>query len=241
MTNRIFAGIYLLAMATTLTGCDRGDAHQGPRIPTTPTPTPVATPVAPRLITFADAATGLVTSDVWDAKDHVVQFNSDGELIWLADGTHLKGYVPVQTSVAAESLCACWLEVRFGTTNGDRRAYLTADYGHWNPGTLISLELTAGSLVMTQSDVYPPGSYTLSGVVTEQTPAGLEPVEDVTVSRLYGGGWQEAKTDSKGFYKIQGLYDRTDIVSAGKSGYERFEERVAVYGDTRLDIQLVKH
>jgi len=239
MTNRTFAGICFLAIATTLTGCDRGDAHQGPLAPTS-TPAPVPTPAAPRLIAFTDAATGFVTSDVWDAKDHVVQFNSDGELIWSADGTHLKGYPLTQTYVAAESLCACWLEVRFGTTNGERRAYLTADYGHSNPGTLISLELTGGSLVMTQSDVYPPGSYTLSGVVTEQTPAGLVPVEDVMISRLYGSGWQEAKTDSKGFYKIQGLYDRTDIVSAGKPGYQRFEERVAVHADTRFDIQLVK-
>jgi hypothetical protein len=242
MTKRTHMGIVLLAIATGLAGCNRTDAPQ-PTLGPSPVPgaAPVPTPTAPQLISFADIATGFITSDVRDAQNHVVQFNSNGDLIWTADGTHLNGYrVAGALYVAAETLCQCWLEIRFGTEDGERRAYLTADYGHSNPGTLINLDVASGSLVMTQSDRYPPGSYTLSGVITELTSTGLVPIEGVEVWRLYGSGWQEGTTDRNGFYKIQGLYDRTDTVSAGKQGYQSFEERVAVHGDTRLDIQLAR-
>ncbi len=168
-----------------------------------------------------------------------MQFNTANELIWTADGTRLTGYSASGGNyIAAEKLCQCWLEVRFGTRDGERRAYLTADYGHYNPGTLVDLELVGGAIVMKESNVYPPGTYALSGVVTEVTPAGPAPVEGASVSRSYGSGWQNATTDKNGFYQIQGLYDGTDKVSAGKEGYETEESDVTVRGDTRFDIQL---
>jgi hypothetical protein len=37
----------------------------------------------------------------------------------------------------------CGFEVRFGSENGERRAYLTIDYGHDNPGWSMSKSSTA--------------------------------------------------------------------------------------------------
>ena len=53
---------------------------------------------------------------------------------------------------------ACAFEVRFGTRDGERRAYLTVDYVHWNPGTLVDVEVAGGALVVTETDEYPPGA-----------------------------------------------------------------------------------
>jgi hypothetical protein len=191
-------------------------------------------------MTFTDAATKFTTSDVRDAQDQIVQFNSAGELIWTPDGTRLPGYRVELGIYIPCGPCEGWIEVRFGTKDGERRAYLTVDYGHYNPGTLVDFELAGGGLVVRQTDLVPPGTYTLSGVVTEMTPAGEEPLEGASVSRLYGGGWQDATTDGKGFYQIRGLYDRTDTVSVSKEGYQTQQQTVSVTGDTRFDIRLVR-
>ena len=242
MTNRSSAAVCVLAVSTIFSACDRANA---PGLAVAPTPVPTSgtppTPVGTRLIEFMDPVTGATTSDVYDAQEHLVQFNSANEMIWTADDAHIKGYsVAGPYYIAAEALCDCWLEIRFGATDGGRRAYLTADYGHFNPGTLIALALNNGSLAMTQSDAYPPGTDTLSGIISERTPAGVIPVEGADVYRAYGSGYQTAVTDKNGLYRIQGLYDRVDVLSAGKDGYQQFKETVAVHGDTRYDIQLVK-
>jgi hypothetical protein len=41
----------------------------------------------PTLILFTDSATGLSTTDVYDAQGRTVRFNTAGELIWAADDT----------------------------------------------------------------------------------------------------------------------------------------------------------
>ena len=56
--------------------------------------------------------------------------------------------------------------------------------------------------------------------------------------RAVTGGWQEATTDAKGFYKISGLNDGTEEVSAMKAGYQTTDDSVTVRGDTRFDIRL---
>ena len=241
MTHRSSALVLCLTVSTVLSGCDRNNA---PQPGTAPTPVPTsgtpAPPLGTHLIQFMDPVTGTETPDVYDAQGHVVQFNSDNQMIWAADDTHIKNYVAVGYYIPAELLCQCWLEVRFGTADGQRRAYLTADYGHSNPGTLIALALTNGTLAMTQSALYPPGSYTLTGFVTEMTAAGVMPVEGADVDRAYGSGYQTAVTDKNGFYRIQGLYDRVDVLAAGKEGYQQFKETVGIHEDTRYDIQLVR-
>jgi hypothetical protein len=134
----------------------------------------------------------------------------------------------------------CAFVVRFGIKDGERRAYLTVDYGHDNPGTLVDVEVTNDALVVTQTDLYPPGSPTLSGVVTEVTPSGLMPVEGVSVYRGVITGWRVGTTDKNGFYEIRGLFDGVDEVDAIKEGYESAKSLVSLKGDTRFDIQIVR-
>ena len=52
------------------------------------------------------------------------------------------------STLPAGHVCECEFEVRFGTENGERRAYLTADWGHDNPGTVVDLAVTGGTLVV---------------------------------------------------------------------------------------------
>jgi hypothetical protein len=80
--------------------------------------------------------------------------------IWTADGTRLPGYRLEHgyqgASFITGKICAegCAFEVRFGTRNGERRAYLTADYGHDNPGTLVDVEVSGGALVVTRTSLF---------------------------------------------------------------------------------------
>ncbi len=249
MKIRTPIGLLGLLIATALAGCNRTDGPPPivgptPVPPSAPQPAPIPTPAVSRLVAFTDPDSGVTTSDVRDAQDHVVQFSSAGELIWTADGTRIRGYALTAQSfpywIPAELLCGCWLEIRFGTRDGQRVAYLTADYGHDNPGTLVTLTLTNGVLALTKSHLYPPGTSTLSGVITEMTPTGPVPVEGVDVYRLYRSGHQIGTTDRDGFYRIQGLYPGTEPISAIKQGYETHTRTVALNGDTRLDIQLVR-
>ena len=104
---------------------------------------------------------------VHDVQEQVLQLNTAGELIWTADGTHLSGYRVDRypgVSYIVGKICAegCAFKIRFGTKDGQRRAYLTADYGHDNPGTLVDVEVSGGELVVTRTNIYVPGSFTLS-------------------------------------------------------------------------------
>src|SRR5262249_22519571 len=140
-------------------------------------------------VVFRDPLTGLSTSDMRDAQGHVVQFTTADELIWI-DGTRVSGHhvggprIPFQGNVAPEPSCQCWLVVRFGATDGERRAYMTGDLGHSNPGTVVDLEISGGRLAVSWTGLLPPGTYTLSGYVTEATATGLVPIENAEVWRV---------------------------------------------------------
>lgn len=239
MTNRNYAAILVLVLATGLSGCDSNGGVGAGRGVGAIGPSPVSQPTVV-LRVFTEPGTGFSTSDLRDAQDQIVQFNTANELIWAADGTHLPGYKLAEPTSIECGPCGGWLEVRFGTKDGERRAYLTVDYGHSNPGSLIDLEVAGGALAARQTNMFPPGTYTLSGLITERTSTGSMPLEGVEVFRGYASGWIGATTDSNGFYEVHGLYDRTDVVSASKDGYERQEARVTVNGDTRFDMQLVR-
>jgi hypothetical protein len=192
---------------------------------------------------FTEQASGFSTSDLRDAQEQIVQFNTANELIWTADGAHLPGYRAEGNFIPAEASCKCTLVVHFGTRNAERRAYLTADYGHDNPGDVVDLEIAGGVLVVSRTNVFPPGTYTLSGVVTEvRDRTGQAPVEGAGVWRLNdeGSGWRVGKTDKSGFYEIHGLYDGSREISVIKESYETVTRVVPINGDTRFDIQLVR-
>ena len=198
---------------------------------------------------FPDGS-GFSTPDARDSDDQIVQIASSGYLIWTSDGTRLPGYgvfthvgQGAPWSFIEGTLCAegCSLEVRFGMKNGERRAYLTADYGHDNPGTMVDLELVNGALRVSRTNLFPPGTFTQSGFVREATTAGSIPLEGVRVERAMTGGYQSAMTDKSGFYTILGMFNGTSSVYASKDGYETETARVTIDGDTRFDTQLVRH
>src|SRR5262249_30836170 len=166
-------GVVLFVLAPGLLGCSRSDSRPTPLAPSAVqpvNPSAVQQPANPnQLIVFKDPLTGLSTSDVRDAQDHVVQFTTSGELVWTAEGTRPPGHFVSgpgyqgSRDAPGELSCQCWLVVRFGTNNGERRAYLTADYIHFNPRTAVALEIASGSLIVRRTDVFLPGTYTLSG------------------------------------------------------------------------------
>jgi hypothetical protein len=245
MTHCMRAPVVLLLFIQGLVACGRSDSRPTPSAPSRPLP--IQQPVNPnQLIAFRDPLTGLLISDVRDAQDHIVQFTSAGDLVWTADGTHLPRHwplVPGQSfdSVAEEPSCQCWLVVHFGASNGERRAYLTADYIHFNPRTIVALEVAGGTLIVRRTDVFPPGTYTLSGIVTEATETGQTPIENASVYRLNqeAGGWDDALTDRNGFYEIHGLLDGSRLIGFSKDGFQKIEQaEFPIHGDTRFDVQL---
>lgn len=244
-----FPAIALLMLALGLVNC--GDS--GPSAPGSPSRPSAASTPAPKgdLTVFTDPATGFSTTDLRDVQEQIMQLSAIGELIWTADGTRLPGYRVTSPTPTGDGtalfiegkICPeqCAFEVRFGTRGGERRAYLTVDYVHWNPGTLVDVEVAGGALVVTQTDMYPPGSPTLSGAVSEMTPKGRTPVEGAEVWRSAGPGWRFATTDENGLYRIQGLYDGSEEVATIKEGYLDHETTVvAIHGDTVYDIELVR-
>ena len=234
----------LLMLLPTLAACDSSTPSTPSRVPS-----PALPSAAPSLIIFTELTTGFATSDLRDAQDQIVQLNSANELIWAANGTRLPGYRTnsftsdgqrhyfIEGKVCAEG---CAFEVRFGTEDGERRAYLTVDYGHDNPGTVVDVELSRGDLVVTQTDRYPPGSPTLSGIVTGTTVIGRGPLEGVAVFRGISSGWRTAHTDRNGFYEIRGLIEGNGEVVIAKDGYEKRRTEVMIAGNTRFDIELAE-
>jgi hypothetical protein len=243
MTLRTRIGFVFLLFAQALSGCDRSGSTSSPGAPS-----PVTVPPAP-LRSFVESSTGFSTTDVRDVDDQIIQVNTANELIWTADGTRLTGYSVwtfqgthgVVTYIEGSICSGCYVfEVRFGTAGGERRAYLTVDYGHDNPGTLVDVEVAGGRLVVTPTDVFAPGSYTLSGVVTEVENGRVVPLAGVSVYRGMTTGWQEAKTDQRGVYTLRGMYASNDDLGASADGYEPFLQAVPITGDKQFDIRLVR-
>ena len=141
--------VLIMAIATVQSACG-GTAG-------TTSPSPV--PRAAALARFLDPDSDFATTDVRDAQDEIVQFNTAGELVWTADGSRFPGYIADGHVITANNICAgCYFFVRFGTQNGERRAYLTwptpvtAD----RPATRLDVAVTGGVLVVHDTDVVVP-------------------------------------------------------------------------------------
>lgn len=229
-------------------GCNTGPETF--RLPTSqsPIPPPTAPAPAPVLTQFREPATGFSTTDLRDVQEQILQLNSAGELIWTADGTRLPGYRVSSGGLQNSgyyiegNICpqGCAFEVRFGTRDGERRAYLTVDYGHDNPGTLVDVEVTSEGLRVTQTSVVPPGSPTLTGIVTELTATGRVLIAGAVVARPVRGGWQSTRTGADGSYRLPGLIDGTATVEVHKDGYAVTRQTVTVAGDTRFDFEVTR-
>lgn len=242
MPNKSLAGVAVLLVASGLFGCSN------PAAPAPSAPAAVSQPNPGVLVVFTDPVTGRSTSDVRDAQGHVVQFTTGGELIWI-DGTHVPGHQvggpghPYFGNVAPEPSCQCWLTVRFGAADGERRAYMTGDVGHSNPGTIVALEMMGSGLVVSWTDLFPPGTHTLSGVVTEATATGPVPIDNAEVWRLdeEQSGYDHSTTDQNGFYQLHGLSDNSRLTAFSKDGYQTKDHvDIPVRGDTRFDVQLLR-
>ena len=187
----------IVVIAQGLAGCERSYSPLFSP-PTAPSFSLPATPTEVTLVTFRDAASAFETSDLHDSEDEVMQLSTAGELVFPATNTRLPGFRPFRSLeegiLGIVTICSqgCAFVVRFGIKDGERQAYLTVDYGHENPGTLVDVEVANAALVVTQTDLYPPGSPTLTGVVTEVTSTGLMPVEGVLVYRGVTTGYRVA-------------------------------------------------
>ncbi len=253
MMIRMHVGCLLVVLAAASTGCDSSSRASLPTSPSplavsTAPPSPSPSPAASTLIVFTEPATGFSTSELRDVQEQVLQVTTANELIWTADGTRLPGYRVDRccypgVSFIVGNICreGCAFEVRFGSRDGERRAYLTVDYGHDNPGTLVDVEVVGGALLVARTDVFVPGTFTLSGVVTDIDGNGLRvPVAGVSVYRGVVSGWRQGITDHHGFYSISGMFNGTEEVTTRKDGYANTRHEVSIDGDTRFDIELVR-
>lgn len=172
----LLTGIALLVLAQGLAGCG------GSGSPAAPSAAPSAAPAAPAPVAppttihvFTDPVSGFSTSDVRDVHEQIVRFNTAAELIWTADETRFRGY-PANGNLnniggypASGNLNKIrgpgpddYFQVRFGTKNGERRAYLgwDDDWCHCpgSPAAIADIEVVDGRLIITVSDSGVPGT-----------------------------------------------------------------------------------
>ena len=144
---RTTAAILLLVLGSTMPGC--GGSGAAPTAPSTPTPP--AAPVPVQLAIFSDSTTAFSTTDVRDARDQVVRFDAaNSSLIWTMDGRSFSGF-PVSGNLLRADR---FFQVRFGTKDGERRAYFTEAVAT----TLCEIAVVGGQLVITPTTLHVPGS-----------------------------------------------------------------------------------
>jgi hypothetical protein len=141
--------IAILLFGWVTAGCGGSDsAPAAPSPPASPPP-----PAQVQLAVFSDPASGFSTYDVRDAEDietEIVQFDvANNALIWKANGQSFQGYPVSGNFVAADK----HFQVRFGTKDGQRRAYFTETAS----ATICDVEVTGGQLMISPTDVKVPG------------------------------------------------------------------------------------
>ena len=156
--------VALLVLGQGLVACSGFGSSSAPSAPSPFVPSAGVSPRPPQPVSlrvFTDPASGFASADVRDAQDQIVRFNTANELIWAVDDARFPGY-----AVAADQIRgtqnSVWLQVRFGSKNGERRLYLgwSDDWCHC-PGytpTIVDVEIIGGRLVFTATDVPVPGS-----------------------------------------------------------------------------------
>ncbi|QQR89586.1 MAG: hypothetical protein IPJ88_15535 [Myxococcales bacterium] len=98
-------------------------------------------------IEFSDPQSDFVSSEVRDVDGQIVEFDANtDELIWLSTGQRFSGW-PVDKNQIAEQFL-----VRFGTEDGERRAYFT----EISPPTICNIEVNNGSLSISSTSVTVP-------------------------------------------------------------------------------------
>jgi hypothetical protein len=142
---RISTAILLLVLIDGIDGC--GGSGSAPPTPSTPTPPPGAV----QLAVFSDPASTFMTSDVRDVQEQTVRFDlTTSSLIWAADGRSFQGFPVSGNFVRADKN----FQVRFGTKDGERRAYFTEAAS----ATICDIEVVGGQLSILPTNVTVPGS-----------------------------------------------------------------------------------
>jgi hypothetical protein len=155
MTNTTRTATVLLGLAPFLVGCGVSDSALAPLAPSAVAqPVPVPAPIT--LAVFTDPASGFSTSDVRDVHNQIIHFNTANELIWTADDTRFRGYRVAGDQIKGPNVDD-YFQIRFGTKDGERRAYLgwSDDYCHC-PGytpSVIDVEVVAGQLMFAATNV----------------------------------------------------------------------------------------
>ncbi len=154
--------VLLLVLAQGMAGCSGRDSSPMPPGPSPvqqPPPTPVPPPRPPELAVFTDSATGVSSSDVHDVQEQVVRFEAD-ELIWVADGARFPEFIVDGNFIGYHHKADRLMQVRFGTKDGERRAYLTWPDDRLNglaPAILDLLVDERGELKIVETMVPVPG------------------------------------------------------------------------------------
>ena len=141
------AAVTLLILIEGMAGC--GGSASAPTPQPTPTTTPPPGPV--QLAVFSDPDSSFMTSDVRDVQRQIVRFDvASNSLIWVGDGRSFSGYPASGLFIGADRS----FQVRFGTEDGERRAYFTEAAAE----TICDIEIVGGQLVITGTNVKVPGS-----------------------------------------------------------------------------------
>ena len=82
----------------------------------------------------------------------------------------------------------------------------------------------------------PAVTYTLSGIISEDGPTGVTPLEGALVMVTTSG--QRATTDREGFYSLSAVSALPISVVVSKSGYVAQTRTMTLSGDTRLNLQI---
>ena len=113
--------------------------------------TPPPPPPAPgdSFAVFIDPNSDFQTVDVRDSENDIVRFDTnENALLWTQSDLLFDGWFVQGNFMDAQRL----YQVRFGTVNGERRAYFTET----GRGTLCELSVTNNELFIAPTDLLPP-------------------------------------------------------------------------------------
>jgi hypothetical protein len=143
------AAVMLLILIGGLAGC--GGSDPAPTASPSPSPTPSPTPPAPvQLAEFHDPDSTFSTPDVRDVEEQIVQFDvANNSLIWKTDGRSFPGYPVSDNFIGSDK----HFQIRFGTKDGERRAYFTETAS----ATICDIAVSGGQLSISPTNVKVPG------------------------------------------------------------------------------------
>lgn len=234
-----------LAMSLVLLvgACSGGPPSAGPTSPT-PIRAPEPTYTLSGVI-VAETPTGLAPVEgVWVQVNMIKPAMTDGNGFYSIPGLTLTGLAP-NVAIGNFNTVTAW---KPSYVNDTRTLTISGDTRH-------DIQLIRRA------------TFTLSGVVSEETPTGLAPIEGVEIhdwscdpvfpgNRLpvpsdgcSSGLSHSTTTDKNGRYSIPRVYASKNFVCATKDGYQGnmpgsecdgYSTSVTLDGDTRFDIQLVR-